>query len=224
MVGGGQRIAVSAIAELELAFEVGAPQIIRSRTRGQRRAARAMARPAAAPDQTMAVEDRMDGAFSRNPDITVEPPDQQFADLARSPVRLLGLEADNQALDLLRQLVGIAHRPPRAIAQRLKPVLLVAIENLVAGLAGYPELPAHVRHGFPVQQTGDKAQAFFHNRTRFPRHPHLPLAKPAKSEKCNPCVRYEMSPMSRAAHLLIELLLTGRRKAALSFMIWVSGG
>jgi hypothetical protein len=26
-------------------------------------------------------------------------------------VRLLGLEADNQALDLLRQLVGIAHRP-----------------------------------------------------------------------------------------------------------------
>ena len=144
MVGGGQRIAVSAIAELELAFEVGAPQIIRSRTRGQRRAARAMARPAAAPDQTMAVEDRMDGAFSRNPDITVEPPDQQLADLARAPVRLLGLEADNQALDLLRQLVGIAHRPPRAIAQRLKPVLLVAIENLVAGLAGYPELHTSV--------------------------------------------------------------------------------
>ena len=27
--------------------------------------------------------------------------------------------------------------------------------------------------------------------------PHLPLAK---GEKCNPCVRYEMSPMSRAAH------------------------
>ena len=55
--------------------------------------------------------------------------------LWRAPVRLLGLETDNQALDLLRQLVGIAHRPPRAIAQGLKPVLLVAIENLVAGLA-----------------------------------------------------------------------------------------
>src|ERR1700730_5024755 len=27
------------------------------------------------------------------------------------------------------------------------------------------------------QQAGDKAKAFFHHRTRFPRHPHLPLAK-----------------------------------------------
>ncbi len=174
MVGDGQRIAVAAVAELELALEVGAPQIVGSGARGQRRAARAVARPAAALDQAVAIENRMDGAFGRNPDIAIEPPDQQFADLARAPVRLLGLEPDNQALDLLRQLVGIAHRPPRAIAQGLKPVLLVAIENLVAGLAGYPELPADIRHGFPVQQAGDKAKAFFHHRTRFPRHPHLP--------------------------------------------------
>ena len=48
---------------------------------------------------------------SHDPDIAVEPPDQQFANLARAPVRLLGLQADDQALDLLRQLVGIAHRP-----------------------------------------------------------------------------------------------------------------
>jgi hypothetical protein len=142
MVGDGQRIAVPPIAELELALEVGAPQINGSSARRQRRAARAVARPAGALDQAMAVEDRMDGTFARNPDIAVEPPDQQFPDLARAPVRLLGLEADNQALDLLRQLVGIAHRPPRAIAQGLKPVLLVAIENLVSGLAGHAEFPA----------------------------------------------------------------------------------
>src|SRR5436305_944414 len=147
----------------------------------------------------MAVEDRMDGAFGRNPNIAVEPPDQQFPDLAGAPVRLLGLEPDNQALDLLRELVGIAHRPSRAIAQGLKPVLPVAIENLVAGLAGYAEFPADVRHGLPVQQAGDKAEAFIHDRTRFPRHPHLP---PAKSEKCNPCVRYELSPMSRADQIV----------------------
>jgi hypothetical protein len=61
-----------------------------------------VARPAAAPDQAMAIEDRMDGAFGRNPNIAVEPPDQQFPDFARTPVRLFGLEADNQALDLLR--------------------------------------------------------------------------------------------------------------------------
>jgi len=71
-----------------------------------------VARPAAAPDQAMAIEHRMDGAFGRNPNIAVEPPDQQFPDLARTPVWLLGREPDNQALDWLRQLVGIAHRAP----------------------------------------------------------------------------------------------------------------
>ncbi len=76
MVGDSQRIAVPAVAELELALEVGAPQIIGVVARGQRRAARAVARPAAALDQAMAIEDRMDGAFSRNPDVAVEPPDQ----------------------------------------------------------------------------------------------------------------------------------------------------
>jgi hypothetical protein len=117
------------------------------------------------------------------PDIAVEPSEQQFPDLACAPVRLLGLEADNQALDLLRQQIGIARRPPRSIAQGLKPMLLVAIENLVAGLAGYAELPADVGHRLPIQQAGNKTQAFFHHRTRFPRHPHLTLAKPAKKRK-----------------------------------------
>src|SRR5689334_12897299 len=145
----------------------------------------------------MAIEHRMDGAFGGNPDVAIEPPDQQFADLARAPVRLLGLQAHNQGLELLRELVGIAHRPPRAVAQRLKPVVLVAVENLVAGLAGYTELPADLRQGLPIQKPGDKAQALFHYRTRFPRHPHLPQNK---SGKCNPCVRYVLSPMSRAAH------------------------
>src|SRR6185312_2242349 len=196
MVGDGQWIAVAPIAELELALEVSAPQIIGPSARGQRRAARAMARHAATLDQTVTVENRMDGAFGGKPDIAIEPPDQQFADLARAPVRLLGLQADNQALDLFRQLIGIAHRSPGTIAQGSQSLLPVAIENLVAGLTRYPELPADVRHGLPVQQAGDKAKAFFHNRTRFPRHPHLPQNK---SGKCNPCVRYVLSPMSRAA-------------------------
>jgi hypothetical protein len=85
MVGDCQRIAVLSIAELELALEIGAPQLIGSGARRQRRAARAVARPAAAPDQAMAVEDRMDGAFGRNPDIAVEPSDQQLPDLVRAP-------------------------------------------------------------------------------------------------------------------------------------------
>jgi len=61
MVRDGQRIAVAAIAELELALEVGTPQIIGECALRQRRAARAVARPAAAFDQAVAVENRMDG-------------------------------------------------------------------------------------------------------------------------------------------------------------------
>src|SRR6516225_2824314 len=57
----------------------------------------------------------------------------------------------------------------------------------------------YLGHGFPIQKPGDKAKALFHYRTRFPRHPHLPQNK---SGKCNPCVRYVLSPMSRAAQRL----------------------
>src|SRR5260370_7854122 len=56
--------------------------------------------------------------------------------------------------------------------------------SLVAGLARHTEIPACVRHGLTVQEAGNKTKAFFHHRTRFPRHPHLPLPK---SEKRNPC-------------------------------------
>ena len=82
--------------------------------------------------------------------------DQQLADLAGAPVRLLALEADDQALDLTRQLVGVAHRPPRAIAQGLEPVLLVAVEDLVAGLAGYAELPAESVMASPSSRRATK--------------------------------------------------------------------
>jgi hypothetical protein len=75
----------------------------------------AVAWPAGAFDQAVAIENRMDGALGRNPDIAIEPPDQEFADLARAPVRLLGFQGDNQALDLLRQLVGVADRSTRPV-------------------------------------------------------------------------------------------------------------
>jgi hypothetical protein len=76
MVGDGQRIAVASVAELELSLEVGAPQIIGRGALGQRRAARAVARPAATLDQAVAIENRMDRALGRNPDIAVQTPDE----------------------------------------------------------------------------------------------------------------------------------------------------
>src|ERR1700758_3752714 len=120
---------------------------------------------------------------------------------------LLSLELDNQGLDLSRQLVGIAYRAFGAVTQRLKPVLLVTVKDLVAGLARNAELPAHIRHRLPIQETSDKAQTLFHHRTRFPRHRHLPRNK---SGKCNPCVRYVLSPMSRAAHVSVQWFMCFR--------------
>lgn len=81
------------------------------------------------------MQDGVDGALGRYAQVLVQAAKQQLADLARAPVRLLALEGEDQALDLGRQLLGIAHRSARAVAQRLEAVLLVAIEDLIAGLA-----------------------------------------------------------------------------------------
>src|SRR3979411_2599271 len=110
MVCDGQRVAVPPVAALELAFQVGAPHATGHGALGQRRAARAVARPAATLDQAVAIENRMDGALGRYSYIAAEPQDMERANLTPTPVRLLGLQPDNQALNLLRQLVGLAHR------------------------------------------------------------------------------------------------------------------
>jgi len=70
-------------------------------------------------DQAMAIKHDMDGALGGNPDMVWQPPEKELADFARFAVRLVPLEGNDQALDLLRQLVGITHRPPRAIAESL---------------------------------------------------------------------------------------------------------
>jgi hypothetical protein len=86
MVCDGQRVAVPPVAELELAFEVSAPQVIGHGALGQRRAARAVVRPAATLDQAVAIENRMDGALGRYSDIAAEPPDQELANLTAQRV------------------------------------------------------------------------------------------------------------------------------------------
>jgi hypothetical protein len=170
-------------------------------------------------DQAMAIKHGMDGALGGNPDMAWQPPEQELADFARTPIRLVTLEGNDQALDLQRQLVGITHRPPRAIVESLTAMLPVAVENLVAGLARYAEISAHIRHRFPIQQPRDNAKALFHHRTLFPRHPHLPPCK--RSEKCYPCVRYDVAPMSQAAHngLEISKSLGGRFRGQLDELI-----
>src|SRR4029077_6146059 len=97
-------------------------------------------------DQAMAIEHGMNGALGRHSDVAVKPPDQQLPDFARAPMRLVALQVDDQALDLLRQLVGIAPRPSRAVGQSDQTMLPVPAVDLVTCLAGYPELPAHIGH------------------------------------------------------------------------------
>jgi hypothetical protein len=99
-VGDGQRVAVVAVTELELALEIGAPQVVRRDAGGQRRAGGPGAGAAEAFDQAVPVQDGVDGALSRDPDVPVQSANQQLPDLARAPVGLLAFEGDNQALDL----------------------------------------------------------------------------------------------------------------------------
>ena len=49
----------------------------------------------------MTVKNGMDGAFGRHPHVAGKTPDEQLTDLARTPMGLVALEPDNQALDLL---------------------------------------------------------------------------------------------------------------------------
>jgi hypothetical protein len=198
VVGDGQRIAVLAVAELELALEIGAPEFVGGGPDGERGSGSAVTGAADRLDEAVPVEHGMDRALGRNADIAIQPPDQELADLAGAPMRLVALEADDQAFDLGRQLVGIAYRSARAIAERLEAVLFVAVEDLVAGLARDAELPADLGHRVTVQQSGDKSQTLVHYRTLLPGHRHLPPGMPGG--RCYPCVRYKTSPMSRAAH------------------------
>src|SRR6516164_4773963 len=92
-------------------------------------------------------------------------------------------------------------------------MLLVTIEDLVAGLARDAELPAHTAHHLAVQKTRHKRQAFLHDRTLFPRH----STPPARH------VWLEVSPMSperSVTHVSGRSPgITTRRSAS----IWVTG-
>ncbi len=50
-------------------------------------------------------------------------------------------------LHLKGKLVGVAVRTAASVGQPLNSALLITIEDLVAGLARYRELPAQLRHG-----------------------------------------------------------------------------
>ena len=88
----------------------------------------------------------MDGTFGRNGDAG-EPAGQTLSDLASTPTGVLMLHVQDVVLHLEREVIGVAIGTTAAVGQPLHPTFLVAIKDLVAGLAGDPELPAQFRHG-----------------------------------------------------------------------------
>ena len=108
-------------------------------------------------DQAMTVQHRVHRAPGRDTHIAGKTPDKQLTDLPGAPMRLLALVLDNHPFNGAWQLIGIPHWPTRAIPQRLYTMILVAVENLVTGLAGNPELPAQIAHAFTLKTAGDKS-------------------------------------------------------------------
>ena len=76
----------------------------------------------------------------------------------------------DQLLDLERPLVDLPVGPSRAIGQSFQAAILVAAEDLVAGLSGNTELTAQPGHLLTIEQTGNKSETFFHFMTLLPRH------------------------------------------------------
>src|SRR5262249_41783010 len=75
--------------------------------------------------------------------------------------------------------------------------LFVALEDLVASLARDAELAAQRGHTLTVLEPDHESHPFVHDRTLLPWHPPSPSLR---AEKCNPCLRNVLLPMSRNGH------------------------
>src|ERR1700693_6518645 len=106
----------------------------------------------------------MDGAFGRNLDVG-EAAAQALADFTSTPAGVLVLHVQDVVLHLKGQLLGVAIGTATPIRQPLNSAFLIAVEDLVTGLAGDSELPAQFRHAFARQSASPKLQSFIHHRT-----------------------------------------------------------
>src|ERR1700690_3678810 len=106
-------------------------------------------------NQTMAVEHGVDGTLRRNFDLAGKTAEQFLPDLPRPPMRSLLLQVQDSRLDLHRQLLAVAVRPPCTVGDPLQPTLLVTIKDLVTRFPGNIELPAQQGHRFTLDHSGN---------------------------------------------------------------------
>ena len=82
-------------------------------------------------------------------------------------MRLVTLEADDEVLELRRELVGVAYGPAGSVGEGGAAFVVVAVKYFIAGFAEDAEFAADVGHRFSIEKAGDETEAFFHGRTRF---------------------------------------------------------
>src|SRR5579863_3132630 len=117
----------------------------------------------------MTIEHCMDGADGRQGD-TQTLALELFSDLRSSPGGMFVTKLHDARLEQLRQSIGLPIRPSRAVGEALKASLLVAGEDLVAGLARDIELSTKIAHPLAFEQASHKSQPFVHFGTLLPRH------------------------------------------------------
>jgi len=115
----------------------------------------------------------MDGAFRGNGD-TGEPPPQALPNFPGTPARVFLLYVQDVVLYLEGKFLGAAVGAAASVGEPLKTAFLVAVEDLVAGLARDAKLPAELGHRLARQPTSHKLQPFIHHRTLLPWHDSLP--------------------------------------------------
>src|SRR5262250_650506 len=86
----------------------------------------------------------MNGAFGGKFDVG-EAAQQPLADFPSAPTGMLTLHVQDIVLHLKRELVGIAIGTSASVGEPVNAAFLIAIEDLVAGLARDPELPEQTR-------------------------------------------------------------------------------
>src|SRR5918999_650994 len=123
-----------------------------------------------------------------------------FAELGRAPARILPLQAHDHRLNGRRQPIRLPVRAVASIAERLHAAVLVAVEDLVAGLARNPELDAQRRHLLALEQAGDKPESLVHDVTLLPRH-----APSWWGAECHPSARNTLLPLPQEGHMVISM-------------------
>src|SRR5438552_18487987 len=101
-------------------------------------------------------------------------PPHLLADLRRAPAGSLTLKLHDQLLDLQGQLVRLPIGPPTAIGQTFETAILIALEDLVTGLARDIELAAQGRHLLAIQPSRYESKKLIHILTLLPMHFEIP--------------------------------------------------